>query len=48
MCYKTCKFELCPHDTGAVVLDATNDADTWREAKKIFKNNGHKNGKYLL
>lgn len=25
-----------------------NDADTWRDAKKIFKNNGHKNGKYLL
>ena len=41
MKYSVCKFELCPIDTGAIVLDGINITEGWRTAKKISKNRGY-------
>ncbi len=40
------KFELCPADTGAVVLDEV-ELPKWTDAKWYFKKRGHR-GKFLL
>lgn len=47
MSYKIAKFELCPADTGAIVLDKLNILEGWRTARRIFKEKGY-SGKYLL
>jgi len=43
-------FELCPNDTGAVVLEIIDNVSlvkSWREAKKYFGNIGYK-GKFMI
>ena len=45
--HTTSRFELCPIDTGAIVLDSADEPKNWREAKKLFKGKGYK-GKHLL